>query len=133
MVTAFLSACATHTVKSTSYTPVIQDSQNVPEDLLLDVGVAIFDPGLDDMDDDQEELTNPQIRVALNFSGENLTHGNQVTVTGTGITFNNTNSGNNKDSKGDLFVRKGAYPFSANSSLAVFFIKFFLVKLILFT
>ena len=64
MVTAFLSACATHTVKSTSYTPVIQDSQNVHEDLLLDVGVAIFDPGLDDMDDDQEELTNPQIRVA---------------------------------------------------------------------
>ena len=64
MVTAFLSACATHTVKSTSYTPVIQDSQNVPEDLLLDVGVAIFDPGLDDMDDDQEELTNPQIRGA---------------------------------------------------------------------
>ena len=64
MVTAFLSACATHTVKSTSYTPVIQDSPNVPEDLLLDVGVAIFDPGLDDMDDDQEELTNPQIRVA---------------------------------------------------------------------
>ena len=64
MVTAFLSACATHTVKSTSYTPVIQDSQNVPEDLLLDVGVAIFDPGLDDTDDDQEELTNPQIRVA---------------------------------------------------------------------
>ncbi|MED5412071.1 MAG: hypothetical protein VYE30_06980 [Pseudomonadota bacterium] len=64
MVAAFLSACATHTVKSTSYTPVIQDSQNVPEDLLLDVGVAIFDPGLDDMDDDVEELTNPQIRVA---------------------------------------------------------------------
>ncbi|MBS24730.1 MAG: hypothetical protein CMQ28_03710 [Gammaproteobacteria bacterium] len=64
MVAAFLSACATHTVKSTSYTPVIQDSQNVPEDLLLDIGVAIFDPGLDDMDDDVEELTNPQIRVA---------------------------------------------------------------------
>ena len=64
MVAAFMSACATHTIKSTSYTPVIQDSQNVPEDLLLDVGVAIFDPGLDDMDDDQEELTNPQIRVA---------------------------------------------------------------------
>lgn len=60
----FLSACATHTVKTTSYTPVIQDSQNVPEELLLDVGIAIFDPGLDDLDDDQEELTNPQIRVA---------------------------------------------------------------------
>ena len=59
-----LTACATHTVKTTSYTPVIQDSEYVPEDLLLDVGVAIFDPGLDDMDDDQEALTNPQIRVA---------------------------------------------------------------------
>lgn len=64
MVAIFLSACATHTVKTTTYTPVIQDSANVPEDLLLDVGVAIFDPGLDDMDDDQEALTNPQIRVA---------------------------------------------------------------------
>jgi hypothetical protein len=60
----FLGACATHTVKTTSYTPVIQDSQNVPEDLLLDVGVAMFDPGLDELDRDQEELTNPQIRVA---------------------------------------------------------------------
>ena len=37
---------------------------------------------------------NPQIRVALNFSGENLTHGNQVTIggTGTGITFTNINN-----------------------------------------
>jgi len=64
VVAIFLSACATHTVKTTTYTPVIQDSANVPEDLLLDVGVSIFDPGLDDMDDDQEALTNPQIRVA---------------------------------------------------------------------
>ena len=63
-VVIFLSACATHTVKTTSYTPVIQDSQNVPEDLLLDVGVAMFDPGLDELTRDQEELTNPQIRVA---------------------------------------------------------------------
>ena len=62
--TMLVSACATHTVKTTSYTPVIQDSQDVPEELLLDVGIEIFDPGLDDMDDGQEELTNPQIRVA---------------------------------------------------------------------
>ncbi len=39
-----LSGCATHTVKTTSYTPIIQDSQNINEDFLLDVGVAIFDP-----------------------------------------------------------------------------------------
>lgn len=59
-----LGACATHTVKTTSYTPIIRDSQNVSEDLLLDVGVGIFDPGIDELDDDQEQLTNHQIRVA---------------------------------------------------------------------
>lgn len=64
LLVLFTTACATHTVKSTSYTPVVQNSQDVPEDLLLDVGVAIFNPGLDELDDDQEEVTNGQIRVA---------------------------------------------------------------------
>lgn len=64
LIALFLNACATHTVKSTTYTPVIQDSQNVPEELLLDVGVNIFDPGLDEVLDEEEETTNGQIRVA---------------------------------------------------------------------
>ena len=38
----FLNGCATHTVKTTSYTPVIQDSQNVSEDFLLDVGICLL-------------------------------------------------------------------------------------------
>ena len=59
-----LIGCATHTVKTTSYTPIIQDSQNINEDFLLDVGVAIFDPGIDELDDDQEQLTNHQVRLA---------------------------------------------------------------------
>ena len=63
-VVLFTTACATHTVKTTTYTPVIQDSQNVPEDLLLDVGVAIFDPGIDEIRGDEEETTNPEIRIA---------------------------------------------------------------------
>ncbi len=62
---AFLvSACATHTVKTTSYTPVVRDSQDVPEDFLLDVGVALFDPGIDEYLGDDEETANPEIRVA---------------------------------------------------------------------
>ena len=62
---AFLvSACATHTVKTTSYTPVVQESQDVPEDYLLDVGVALFDPGIDEFLGDDEETANPEIRVA---------------------------------------------------------------------
>ncbi len=59
-----LAACNTYTVKTTSYTPVVQDSQDVPEDLLLDVGVAVFDPGIDEIDKRDEETTNPEIRVA---------------------------------------------------------------------
>ncbi len=60
----FLVACETHTVKTTSYTPIIQDSQHVPEALLLDVGVHVFDPGLDEIESDEEETTNHEIRVA---------------------------------------------------------------------
>ena len=63
-VVVFASACATHTVKTTSYTPIVQDSQNVPEDLLLDVGVAVFDPGIDEIHKDDEDTTNNEIRVA---------------------------------------------------------------------
>ena len=59
-----LSACATHTVKTTSYTPVVQDSQDVPEDFLLDVGVSLFDPGIDEFLGDDEDTANPEIRVA---------------------------------------------------------------------
>ncbi|GJM13082.1 MAG: hypothetical protein DHS20C12_14850 [Pseudohongiella sp.] len=59
-----LAACNTHTVKTTTYTPIVQDSQDVPEDLLLDVGVAVFDPGIDEIEKRDEETTNTEIRVA---------------------------------------------------------------------
>ncbi|PCI76583.1 MAG: hypothetical protein COB20_10275 [SAR86 cluster bacterium] len=64
LLALLLAACNTHTVKTTSYTPIVQDSQNVPEDLLLDVGVAVFDPGIDEIDKRDEETTNHEIRVA---------------------------------------------------------------------
>lgn len=60
----FVSGCETHTVKSTTYTPIVQASQNVPEDLLLDVGVSVFDPGIDEIRRGEEETTNHEIRVA---------------------------------------------------------------------
>lgn len=64
LLALMLVACNSHTVKSTSYTAIIQDSQDVPEDLLLDVGVAVFDPGIDEIDKRDEETTNHEIRVA---------------------------------------------------------------------
>lgn len=64
LLLAALTGCATHTVKTTTYTPVIQSSENIPEELLLDVGISLFDPGLDELADEDEEITNGQIRVA---------------------------------------------------------------------
>ena len=64
LLASFAGACATHTIKTTSYTPVIQDTQNIPEDLLLDVGIALFDPGIDEIMRSEEETVNHEIRIA---------------------------------------------------------------------
>ena len=49
LIAFIASAFDTHTVKTKVYTPVISDSQNVSEDFLLDVGIAIFDAGIDEI------------------------------------------------------------------------------------
>jgi hypothetical protein len=59
-----LGGCNTHVVKSTTYTAIIQDSGLTPEALLLDVGVVNFNPGIDEIDKDEVDTTNPQIRIA---------------------------------------------------------------------
>lgn len=41
--------CSTTTVKTTEHTPVIQESTQIPEHQLLDVGVGIFHPGIDEI------------------------------------------------------------------------------------
>ena len=64
LLASFVSACTTHTVKTTSYTPIIQASQNIPEALLLDVGIALFDPGIDEIKRSEEETVNHEIRIA---------------------------------------------------------------------
>ena len=59
-----LLGCATHTVKSTEVPQIVSDSRSIPEDMLLDVGVSIFDPGIDEIHGDDEETFNDDIRVA---------------------------------------------------------------------
>ncbi len=63
LVSVLLLACSTTTVKSTQYIQVVQDTAP-PEDLLLDVGVTVFDPGIDELDRDEEERVSPAIRNA---------------------------------------------------------------------
>ena len=59
---AALSGCVSQTVKSTSVPSLQAPTETVPEDELLDVAVAIFDPGLDVAD--EEERIYPEVRRA---------------------------------------------------------------------
>lgn len=58
-----LAGCNTTTVKTTSYEQVVLESEVTPEELLLDVGVGIFNPGIDALSV-EEEGVYPKIREA---------------------------------------------------------------------
>lgn len=60
---AMLAGCATSSVRTTTTTPIIAGDPAMPEDQLLDVGVRLFDPGIDEIDED-EMTTLPEIRQA---------------------------------------------------------------------
>ncbi len=57
-----LSACVNQSIKSTSVTPVKTPSATVAEEQLLDVAVVVFNPGLDDYDEDDQVY--PEVRKA---------------------------------------------------------------------
>ncbi|CAA0091026.1 Uncharacterised protein [Halioglobus japonicus] len=57
-----LSACVNQTIKSTSAPPVQTPTTTVSENQLLDVALVVFDPGLDEYDDD--EPVYPEVRKA---------------------------------------------------------------------
>jgi hypothetical protein len=57
-----LSACVSKSIKSTSVPGVKTATTQVSEALLLDVNIVVFDPGLDDYDEDQQIY--PEVRKA---------------------------------------------------------------------
>lgn len=59
----WLAGCSTTTVRTTEFTPAIQEPQRFSEDQLLDVGIGIFNPGVDDLSR-EEEGVYPQVRRA---------------------------------------------------------------------
>jgi hypothetical protein len=62
LLLSVLGGCVNQTVKSTSVPAIKNASVEVPEAQLLDVGIAIFDPGLEDYDEDQQIY--PEVRKA---------------------------------------------------------------------
>ena len=60
-----LSACVTQTVRMVDLTPPQQGSLVQNEDLLLDIGISVFDPNVpEDYDEQVENLVMPEIRQA---------------------------------------------------------------------
>jgi len=57
-------ACASTSVKSTQYIQIVQDTTPIPENLLMDIGVTVFDPGIDEIGRKEEERVSPEIRNA---------------------------------------------------------------------
>jgi hypothetical protein len=62
VISLSLGACVNQSIKSTSVPSVKGASTAVDEHLLLDVGIAVFDPGLEDYDED--ERVYPEVRKA---------------------------------------------------------------------
>lgn len=72
LLLALAGGCVNQTVKSTSVPPLAQPPAPVPEAEVLDVGVAILDPGIAELKDD--ELVYPEIRRAeATFIAQELT------------------------------------------------------------
>ena len=57
-----LSACVTQTVKTTSVPNVRTATAEIPEDLLLDIDIVLFDPGLENYEEGQQVF--PEVRNA---------------------------------------------------------------------
>ena len=62
-----ISSCSTQSVKSTTFTPIVSDNSSMAEAELLDIGIAIFQPGLDDIPSNREELTFSDVRMAETY------------------------------------------------------------------
>ena len=67
--TVVLGGCSSTTIRTTEVVPVIQQQEEIAEELLLDVGVAVFDPGfkeaLENVDENYlvfEEVRNAEAR-----------------------------------------------------------------------
>lgn len=58
-----VSACASHTVKTTRYVQLQQETAEIPEDQLLDVGIELLDPNLEQIEED-DSLVFAEVRKA---------------------------------------------------------------------
>lgn len=59
-----LTGCVTIRTEKVDSTPAVYAEQNIPEELLLDIGIQVFDPGVEDPEALKKEGSQPDIREA---------------------------------------------------------------------
>lgn len=60
-----LLSCSTIEVKTTQPVDVVHESSEIPEEQLLDIGIRVFKPGLEQQEqDDEDNIVFPEIRIA---------------------------------------------------------------------
>lgn len=64
---ALLAACGTTTIKSTRHTPLVQETQALPQAQLLDVGVIALEPGIEPEEGQTADDTPATIRNAEGY------------------------------------------------------------------
>lgn len=64
IVTLLLLNCSSQTVKTTANTPIVYVEEEIAEQHLLDLGIHIFNPGLDQIEGGEDVLFFPEIRQA---------------------------------------------------------------------
>lgn len=63
LLCAALAACGTTTVRTTSHEDIVVAADSIPEEQLLDVGIGIFEPGIEEEEAEDPNVT-PRIRRA---------------------------------------------------------------------
>jgi len=59
-----LTGCSSRVVKSANHVPVERVHTEIPEELLMDVGIQIFDPGIEDAEAEGKTFVFPELRRA---------------------------------------------------------------------
>lgn len=63
VIVALASGCSSSRVKSTNHVPIDRVTTEIAENLLLDIGIQLLDPGIDDAAD-SDEIIFPEVRKA---------------------------------------------------------------------
>lgn len=81
LLSSLLCACTQHQVIRANATPAVTAERDIAEDQLLDVGIAILDPGLSEDESPAEEGVFPELRAA---EARYIPYALKMTLEGTG-------------------------------------------------